>query len=208
MNRFEDNLWESVLHEHGDDLARVEPPRASQTPRTVPGRRVFAGGTLGVAAVAAGLLLALGGSTAPPAFAITTNSDGTVVVQLANVEAIPAAENKLAAMGIDEWFEDEIAPGAATVAGPVDCTIPNAAQARSIRDATHRSASGLTTTPAVKLLLGTNGTSTVPAGNTGAGPWHLVGCYLYAGSFPGTGNTGTGNTGNTGTGNTGHTGDS
>jgi hypothetical protein len=190
MNRFEDNLWESVLDQHGDDLAGADAPRTSRRTQGPPRRRMLAGGTLGLAAVGTGLLLALGGSTVPPAFAITTNSDGSVLIHLTNVEAIPAAEQKLASMGIDEWFEDSIAPGAAPVSGPVNCTIPTAAEAQQLRDATHQSSSGLTTTPAVKLLLGTDGTSTVPAGQTGAGPWHLVDCYLYAGAFPGTGNTG------------------
>jgi hypothetical protein len=190
MNHFEDNLWDAVVEQHGDDLAQADAHVAIRPPRTRPRRRVLAGGTLGLAGVGAGVLLALSGSTAPPAFAITTSSDGSVLVHLRNVEAVPAAEHELAAMGIDEWFEDEIAPGTATHNGPVNCTIPTAAEASRLRDATHRSASGLSSTPPVKVLLGTDGTASVPPGQTGAGPWHLAGCYLYSGAFPGTGNTG------------------
>jgi hypothetical protein len=206
VNRFEDKLWEAVVDRHGDDLARADAPRASGTKEAYRRRSVLAGGTLGVAALGAGLLLAFSGSTAPPAFAITTSSDGSVLVHLTNVEAVTAAERKLASMGLDEWFEANIAFGTATANGPVRCTIPTPAEASKLRDATHRSTSGLSTSPPVEVLLGTDGNSSVPPGQAGAGTWHVVNCYLYSGTFPGTGNTGTGSTGNIG--NSGSTGGS
>ena len=178
MNQFEDNLWGSVVDQHGDDLARADAAIATRARRTRARPRVLAGSTLGLAGVGAALVLALGaaGSSPAPAYAITTNSDGSVLVKLTGIEAVPAAERELAAMGIHEWFDPAIGNGATPV-GPVSCT-----------PAPGESVSG----PTVKVLLGTDGTGTVPSGQTGAGPWHLVSCSVHNGTFPGTGNTGAG----------------
>jgi hypothetical protein len=158
--------------------------------------RVLAGSTLGLAGVGVAIVLALGGSTASPAFAITRSNDGSVLVHLNNVEAVPAAEHELAAMGLNEWFEAGLVAGTASGNGTVICTIPTAAQAASESDATHRTSSGVAAGgPTVKVLLGTNGTQTLPAGQAGptqpnGGPMHLGNCYLYSGTFPRDGNTG------------------
>ena len=140
--------------------------------------RILAGGTLGLAGVGAALVLALsaGGATAPPAFAVTKSADGSVLVKLGNVLEVPAAERELAAMGANEWFDPTIARGAAATSDPVNCTSAPGASG----------ASG----PPVKVLLGTDGTGTVPSGDTGAGSWHLVGCSVHSGTFPGPGNAG------------------
>jgi hypothetical protein len=177
--------------------ARIDAVEAGQrqSPRRI-APRILAGSTLGVAVVGAAIILALGGSTASPAFAITRSNDGSVLVHLNNVEAVPAAEHELAAMGLNEWFEAGLVAGAAHGNGTVACTIPTAAQAASESDATHRPSSGVPAGgPTVKVLLGANGTETLPAGQAGpgqpnGGPVHLGDCYLYSGAFPGTGNTG------------------
>jgi hypothetical protein len=83
MSQFEDNLWGSVVDRHGDELARAdrpEPGRAGGGGVRRP--RILAGSTLGLAGVGAALLLALSGSAASPAFAITKKSDGSVLVKL------------------------------------------------------------------------------------------------------------------------------
>jgi len=183
MSKFTDHLWQDLVDEHGPALAHDD--------RTASGRaggaavlrrpRVVAGSTLGLVAVGAALVLALGGSSAPPAFAITTNHDGSVLVNL-NYTAdqnLPQVDRKLAAMGIHEQIEIDMASGAATVSGPVTCT----------------PASGVSG-PTVKVLVGTNGTEVIApgqsAGNTAEGSFHLVSCSVHGD----TGNTGSGNTGN------------
>ena len=92
--------------------------------RIHPRQRVFAGGTLGLAGVGAALLLALGGSAASPAFAITTSNDGSVLVQLNynTQQNLPQVNRKLVAMGTHEQITIYMAPGAASVSGPVSCT--------------------------------------------------------------------------------------
>jgi hypothetical protein len=175
MNRFEDNLWESVVEQHGDDLARVDArPGTTRPRRRSPRRRVLAGGTLGLAGIGAAMVIALGGSTAPPAYAITTSPDGSVLVTF-NYE--PATnfwqlEHKL----IGEYHEmvaAEISPGPATLPGPVTCT--------PMKDADP----GMPNT-SIKIELGQDGTATIPAGDTGAipgidgsGPVHLSACQLF-----------------------------
>jgi len=175
--------------ERGRQAEAVTPTRTRLFRRP----RVLAGSTLGLAGVGAALVLALGagGATAPSAFAITTNSDGAVVVNLKfySAESIPAVNRKLAAMGIHErilitWQ----AAGPASVSGPVACAPWHGV-----------SLSG----PPVKVLLGTDGTqvvgSGVSAGNTGEGTYHVTNCWLTSDTGPG--NTGsTGNSGNTGAG--------
>lgn len=182
MSQFEDNLWGSVVDRHGDELAHADPPGSGRARRSR--SRVLAGGTLGLAGVGAALVLALGTSATPPAYAITKNGDGTVTVQINSDTSLPAANRKLTAMGIDEQVTIDVAPGAAAVSGAVTCTPrPGAGQPN----------------PPVKVLVGTDGTEVIgtgqSAGNTGEGTFHLASCTVAPDS--GTG-AGTGNSGNTG----------
>jgi hypothetical protein len=165
------------------DLAREE--RAGHANRPEPGRgrvprpRLFAGGTLGLAGAGAALVLALSGTSAPPAFAVTRQHDGSVLVTVNVAQTtqpwVVGADRKLAAMGIDEQIMIGTKPGPAAAGGPVSCT-PLA---------------GVNTPagPPVKVLLGTNGTQVIPAGNTGAGTVHLSSCVYYKSvRFPAAGN--------------------
>jgi hypothetical protein len=146
---------------------------------TVHRPRVIAGSTLALAGAGTALALVLTATGGTPAFAVTTDASGAVLVQINESSSLLAANAKLAAMGIHEQVTIDVASGAATVPGPVTCT-----PAPEV--------SG----PAVKVLLGKNGTETIApgttAGNTGVGTWHLASCHL-------TGDTGSGSTGNTGT---------
>jgi len=154
--------------------------------------RIAAGGSLGLATVVTGLVLAFSGSTAPPAFAITHNADGSLLVHLYHVEAVPAAEQQVnAIMGMQERLIVGINRGPATVPGPITCSTADQGQR-------------------VEMLLGSDGTDIVPAGVRGAGPWHLVICSISPGKQidqigPGNGGSSTSNTG-TGS-NTTNTGD-
>jgi hypothetical protein len=160
------------------DLAREE--RATRPARrTRPRRRVLAGSTLGLAGVGAALVLVLsaGGAAAPPAFAVTKQDDGSVLVNLSYLggQTIPQVNQKLAAMGAHEQFSIDSGTGPATVPGPVTCTRTP-------------SASG----PQVKVLVGKDGTEVIGPGqsgdNTAEGTWHIAACHL-------TGDNGSGNTG-------------
>jgi hypothetical protein len=182
MSKFTDHLWRDLVREHGPTLAHADRPEPGRARRP----RVLAGSTLGLAGVGAALVLALSGSAAPPAFAITTNGDGSVLVNINQDTALPAANHKLTAMGIHEQVTIYMATGAAPVGGPVTCTPgPGAGLPR----------------PPLKVLVGTDGTEVIgsgqSAGNTGVGTFHLDHCTVAPDADTG---PGTGNTGNTGAG--------
>ena len=140
--------------------------------------RILAGGSLGLVGVAAGLVFAFSGSTAPPAFAITQNADGSVLVHLYNLSLSggQAARQEINAEGIPGTLDFGIVRGPATVPGPIKCLTGDQGQQ-------------------VEMLLGSDGTGVVPAGIRGAGPWHLEDCMIYPDN--GGSNTGT-STGSTG----------
>jgi hypothetical protein len=178
MTKFTDNLWRDLAREHGPTLALADRPEPGRAP-LLRRPRVLAGSTLALAGVGTVLVLALGAASSTPAYAITTNGDGSVQVTINQNSALPQANAKLTAMGIHEQISIQMAPGAAAASGPVNCT----------------PAPGVSNLPGppVKVLVGTNGTEVIDSGNTGAGTWHLAACHL-------TGDTGSGNTGNTGAG--------
>jgi hypothetical protein len=159
------------LDRFGDELNRAAHRELSTPARSRVSRpRLFAGGTLGLAGVGTALVLALSGSTAAPAFAVTTNSDGSVLVQL-NYDAnqnLPQANAKLAAMGTGEAVTIYMAPGAASARGPVTCT-PAPGDSNP-------------SAPTVKVLVGANGTEVMAAGqsagNTAEGSFHLDRCVV------------------------------
>jgi hypothetical protein len=179
-----DALFAQIVAEPGD-------PRLVQAPRkrssgkvrswTRARPRLLAGSTLGLAGIGAALVLVLSGPAAQPAFAITTNSDGSVLVNINRLESLPAANQKLAEKGIHERVTIYMASGAATISGPVTCT-----------PAPGANVSG----PQLKVLIGKDGTEVIDpgqtAGNTGVGTFHLDRCVV--------GDTGSGISGNTGNG--------
>ena len=177
MSKFTDQLWRDLVQEHGATLAHADRPEPGRAP-LLRRPRVLAGSTLGLAGVGTALALGLG-ATSTPAYAVTTNGDGSVLVTINQISALPQANAKLTAMGIREQIMIDMTSGAAAVSGPVTCT----------------PAPGVSNLPGppVKVLVGTNGTEAIGSGNTGAGTWHLAACHL-------TGDTGSGNTGNTGAG--------
>jgi hypothetical protein len=98
MSEFEDNVWLSVVREHGDELARAG--RTERKHRRAPRTQLLAGTTVGLAAMATAAALLLGASTSSPAFAVTRNPDGTVTVNLTKLSGIAGANKRLAAMGV------------------------------------------------------------------------------------------------------------
>jgi hypothetical protein len=133
---------------------------------------VLASSTLGLAGVGVALVLALsaGGAAAPPAYAITTNGDGSLTVNLDSDAGLIGVNRKLAAMGTNEHIDFQMAPGAAAVSGPVNCApAPHGASVPG---------------PPVKVTVGPGdaNTETIASGNTGAGTWHVAACWRYSGS--------------------------
>ena len=180
MTKFTDNLWHDLAREHGPTLALADRPEPGRAP-LLRRPRVLAGSTLGLAGAGTALMLALGPASSTPAFAVTTNGDGSVLVTINQNSALPQANAKLIAMGIHEQVTLYIATGPAAAGGPVSCT-----------PAPGANVSG----PPLKVLVGKDGTEVIAPGatgeNTGEGTWHLAACYVH--------NTGTGNAGNTGAG--------
>ena len=169
MTKFTDHLWSDLTHEHGAALALADRPEPVRARR--PRRRVLAGSTLGLAGAGTALGLALTAGASTPAFAVTKTSDDSVLVTISQTQALPQANAKLKAMGIHEQITIDMASGAAAVSGAVAC----------------KPAPGVSG-PAVKVLIGTDGTETIGSGNTGAGTWHLAACQVTSGT--GSGNTG------------------
>jgi hypothetical protein len=172
MSKYTDNLWRDLAREQGPALAQAAHPGPRRTRRP----RVLAGGTLAVAGVGAAIALVLTSASGTPAFAVTESGNGTVLVTLNQTQALPQANQKLAAMGFSEGIVIYMGSGPAAVSGPVTCT-PEP---------------GIPGQPTVKVLVGTDGTQVIKPGttgdNTGVGTWHLDSCRLAS-------NTGTGNTG-------------
>jgi hypothetical protein len=156
-----DAQFAQIVAEPGDprltSSATIESARSARRWTARP--RIVAGGSLGLAGVATGLVLAFSGSTAPPAFAITQNADGSLLVHLYDVSAVPAVEQQLDAMDFQGMLSIGIQRGPATVPGPIKCSTEDPGQQ-------------------VEMLLGSDGTAVVPAGVRGAGPWHLGGCQI------------------------------
>ena len=181
MTKFTDNLWRDLVREHGPTLALAHRPEPARAP-LLRHPRVLAASTLGLAGAGAALMLALGPASSTPAFAVTTNSDGSVLVTINENSALPQANAKLIAMGIHEQVTLYIATGPAAASGPVSCT-----------PAPGANVSG----PPLKVLVGKDGTEVIGSGqsaeNTGEGTYHLNRCVV-------TGYSGSGNTGNTGAG--------
>jgi hypothetical protein len=162
-------------------------PTHADRPGSGPSRRgrsrLLAGSTLGLAGAAAAAVLATGGSTAPPAFAVTKQHNGSVLVHLnyTQNQNLPQVEQALTRMGTHEKVLIQMAPGAATTSGAVVCT-PNPAGATLPG-------------PAVNVLVGANGTEVIAkgdsAGNTAEGSFHLKNCWVESDTYtPTAGNSG------------------
>lgn len=168
--------------EEASHSADARARRARDARRSTRWPRALAGSTLGLAGIAAALLLALGGTAGTsPALAVTRQADGSVLVTV-NVDAstswVGPADSKLAAMGIDEQILLSHQDGAPPVSGLVDCSPLSGADAP--------------TGPPVKVLF-TRGAAASGEGDTGADSTMVSGCAYFAtpdGSD--TGDTGTG----------------
>ncbi|HEY2519438.1 MAG TPA: hypothetical protein VGJ19_04965 [Streptosporangiaceae bacterium] len=95
MTRFADQLYDDLMHDHGPALADTRPPAARR--RLASRRVVLAAGAGGLAVAAtAGSLVAIGGS---PAYALTTNHDGSIRLAVYREPGIAQANAKLKSIG-------------------------------------------------------------------------------------------------------------
>jgi hypothetical protein len=109
VSRFEDRLWDELVEQHGTLLLDPPPAVVHRAPvpagrvRWAPRRRlsIAALGTA-VAGVLTALLIGLGssGGGGTPAYAVTSNGDGTVTVTIREIVGIEGANAKLAALGV------------------------------------------------------------------------------------------------------------
>jgi hypothetical protein len=80
----------------------MSPARTRHSSSLLGGRsRVLAGACAGIAALSAALVLIFAGATTPPAFAVTTTSDGTTTITLNALSAISALNAKLTATNVN-----------------------------------------------------------------------------------------------------------
>jgi hypothetical protein len=96
MTRFADQLFDDLMREHGQALARTAVPAAPK--RYLTARPVLlTAGAGGVAVAAAvGTLVASGGT---PAYAVTTHPNGTVTLAVYQASGIAGANSKLHDLG-------------------------------------------------------------------------------------------------------------
>jgi hypothetical protein len=112
MTKFADQLYADLMRQHGPALAHTGPPAASR--RHIASRRaLLATGAGGLAVAAtAGALAASGGT---PAYALTTNRDGTVTLAFYQASGIAQANTKLRQLG-DDVVVVPVRPGCPSLA--------------------------------------------------------------------------------------------
>jgi hypothetical protein len=168
-------LFAQIVAEPGDSRLRQAAHKPSRVP-ALKRPRVLAGGSLGIVGIVAATLAFTGGAAAP-AFAVTRQADGTVLVTASSAEGVAGADRQLISMGINEEVNYSTAPGAATSSAPVAC------ESVAGPGTGYKTASGYEPAkpsgPPLKLLLGTDNTVVIPSGQTGAGTVHLTSCVYY-----------------------------
>jgi hypothetical protein len=119
MTKFEDQLFEDLIREHGSALNTVTMPK--QHART--GRALLAAGVGGIAvAAAAGVLVAIATGHGPgasagtdSAYAVTNNPDGTITLAVYQQSGIAAANAKLHELGDSQVHVVPVAAGCPSI---------------------------------------------------------------------------------------------
>jgi hypothetical protein len=99
MTKFADQLFDDLMHEHGPALAHIVPPTRPQHSRLTRRTLLAGGGTLAVAGAIAGTLVATSGT---PAYAVTTNPDGTITLAVYQQFGIAQANARLRQLGDEQ----------------------------------------------------------------------------------------------------------
>jgi hypothetical protein len=125
MTKFEDQLFDDLMREHGSTLTNT---RTSAQRRHVATRRALlavGGGGVAVAA-AAGVLVATAGTNAPghsadvaggktPAYAVTTHPNGTITLAVYQKAGIAGANAKLHELGDSQVYVVPVEPGCPSI---------------------------------------------------------------------------------------------
>lgn len=110
MIKFDDQLYDDLMREHGAALARVTPRPVPPPPRVTPRRAVLAGGGfLAAAGVIAGTLVTAG--SASPAYAVTKNPDGTLSLAVYQASGFGPANTRLRQLGDGKVVVVPVRPG-------------------------------------------------------------------------------------------------
>jgi hypothetical protein len=123
MTKFADQLFDDLLREHGSTLAHTRPPAPR---RHVPSRRTLLAAGAGFAAVAAtvGGLVAGGGAT--PAYALTTQPNGRVTLDVYQQSGFAGINTKLRQLGDDRVVVVPVEPGCPSIGSlPAPAVPPN-----------------------------------------------------------------------------------
>jgi hypothetical protein len=100
MSTYEDRLWSDLVREHGEQMRAHPVLTRTSTSRRRPGI-VTSTAALAAAAAAVTVALILSVTTStPPAYAVTTNPDGTVTVTLNDISALNGLNAELSRDGI------------------------------------------------------------------------------------------------------------
>jgi hypothetical protein len=132
MTKFADQLYDDLMREHGSALAATRPPAASR--RHIASRpALLAVGAGGLAVAATAGALATGGGT--PAYALTSNRDGTVTLAVYQASGIAQANTKLHQLG-DDVVLVPVRPGCPAIGSLTKpAVLPNAKDKIGVRTA-------------------------------------------------------------------------
>jgi hypothetical protein len=121
MTKFADQLYDDLMREHGPALAATRPPAPSRRHiASRPALLAVGAGGLAVAATA-GALAASGGT---PAYALTSNRDGTVTLAVYQASGIAQANTKLRQLG-DQVVLVPVRPGCPAISSlPKPAVLP------------------------------------------------------------------------------------
>ena len=101
MTKFNERLWREIVRDHGAELASISRP-ARRGRATRP--RLLAGTTAALAVAGAVVAFVLGAASTAPAFAVSSNHDGTVSVVVTRLGAIHGLNAQLAKLGYRARF--------------------------------------------------------------------------------------------------------
>jgi hypothetical protein len=93
---FEDRLWRDLVRDHGGHLATLRRPGSTTRNK----RPLLLGGAVSVAGAATVGALVLSATTSTPAYAVSSNSDGTITVTIHDIAGVAGANAQLARLGV------------------------------------------------------------------------------------------------------------
>ncbi|HEY3977267.1 MAG TPA: hypothetical protein VGM79_08355 [Streptosporangiaceae bacterium] len=107
MTKFDDQLFDDLMREHGPALDRTGPPAPGR--RITPSRALLTAGGIGVAAAAAVTgVLVTGGH---PAYAVTKNPGGTITLAVYQKSGVAGANDRLRQLGDQQVVVVPAGPG-------------------------------------------------------------------------------------------------